>query len=122
MVRTLGLKLRYDQRGLILAGFQEEKHKYLMSSRGNVKCVVMILTINGICASEPVKQRIQIIALAMEGFLPTVVVVGRDGSRTFTPRPTGVITRSNASTLRSQIREQQENILTTKKTSKHLAQ
>ena len=67
LVRSLGLEVRYDQRGLILAGFQAENTQG--PSRDGVKYVVMILNIQGShrATSEPVRHKILIIALVVEG-------------------------------------------------------
>ena len=67
LVRSLGLKVRYDKRGLILAGFQKKKHRSLADMRDGVKYVVMILAINGVRGSVDVTQRILVVALVVEG-------------------------------------------------------
>ena len=80
-VRSLGLEVRRDYRGLILAGFQKGQKQG--PSRDGVKYVVMILNIQGFHyrTLEVVHHKILIIALVVDGLAYPMLFGGNMISR-----------------------------------------
>jgi hypothetical protein len=81
LVKSLGLEVRRDYRGLILAGFQKEQKQG--PSRDGVKYVVMILNIQGFHyrTLEVVQHKILIIALVVDGLAYPMLFGGNMISR-----------------------------------------